>query len=78
MEYYESNTPRGEYVLVMAGASLAGNQPQPPTLEEAVEQARALLEGGVSASAAAKQAAQNTPFSKSQIYRLLTRQEEDE
>ena len=78
VEYYESNTPRGEYVLVMAGASLAGNQPQPPTLEEAVEQARALLEGGVSASAAAKQAAQNTPFSKSQIYRLLTRQEEDE
>ena len=78
VEYYESNTPRGEYVLVMAGASLAENQPQPPTLDQAAETARALMEGGMSASAAAKQAAQNTPFSKSQIYRLLTRQEENE
>ncbi len=78
VEYYESNNPRGEYVLVMAGASLAENQPQPPSLDQAAETARALMEGGMSASAAAKQAAQNTPFSKSQIYRLLTRQEEDE
>ncbi len=78
VEYYESNNPRGEYVLVMAGASLAENQPQPPTLDQAAETARALVEGGMSASAAAKQAAQNTPFSKSQIYRLLTRQEENE
>ncbi len=77
-EYYENNNPRGEYVLVMAGASPEENQPQPPTLEEAAEQARTLMEGGMSASAAAKQAAQNTPFSKSQIYRLLTRQEENE
>ena len=78
VEYYESNTPRGEYVLVMAGASPEENQPQPPTLDQAAETARALMEGGMSASAAAKQAAQNTPFSKSQIYRLLTRQEENE
>lgn len=78
VEYYESNNPRGEYVLVMAGASPEENRPQPPTLEQAAETARALMEGGMSASAAAKQAAQNTPFSKSQIYRLLTRQEEDE
>ena len=78
VEYYESNNPRGEYVLVMAGASPEDNQPQPPTLDQAAETARALMEGGMSASAAAKQAAQNTPFSKSQIYRLLTRQEEDE
>ena len=78
VEYYESNNPRGEYVLVMAGASPEENRPQPPTLDQAAETARALMEGGMSASAAAKQAAQNTPFSKSQIYRLLTRQEENE
>ena len=48
------------------------------TLDEAAQKARELMEGGMSASAAAKQAAQNTPFSKSQIYRLLTRQEENE
>ena len=78
VEYYETNNPRGEYVLVMAGALPEENQPQPPTLDQAAETARALMEGGMSASAAAKQAAQNTPFSKSQIYRLLTRQEEGE
>lgn len=78
VEYYEANNPRGEYVLVMAGASPAEARPAPPTLDEAAENARALMEGGMSASAAAKQAAQNTPFSKSQIYRLLTRQEENE
>lgn len=78
VEYYETNNPRGEYVLVMAGASPAATQPAPPTLDEAAQKARELMEGGMSASAAAKQAAQNTPFSKSQIYRLLTRQEENE
>ena len=72
VEYYETNNPRGEYVLVMAGASPAETQPAPPTLDEAAQKARELMEGGMSASAAAKQAAQNTPFSKSQIYRLLT------
>ena len=78
VEYYEANNPRGEYVLVMAGASPAETQPAPPTLDEAAQKARELMEGGMSASAAAKQASQNTPFSKSQIYRLLTRQEENE
>ena len=78
VEYYETNNPRGEYVLVMAGASPAEARPAPPTLDEAAQKARELMEGGMSASAAAKQAAQNTPFSKSQIYRLLTRQEENE
>ncbi|HJD16800.1 MAG TPA: 16S rRNA (cytidine(1402)-2'-O)-methyltransferase [Candidatus Fournierella excrementavium] len=78
VEYYETNNPRGEYVLVMAGASPAETQPAAPTLGEAAQKARELMEGGMSASAAAKQAAQNTPFSKSQIYRLLARQEENE
>ena len=78
VEYYENNNPRGEYVLVMAGASPAETRPAPPTLDEAAQKARELMEGGMSASAAAKQTAQNTPFSKSQIYRLLTRQEENE
>ena len=78
VEYYEANTPRGEYVLVMAGASPEEARPEAPTLDQAAQKARQLMEGGMSASAAAKQAAQNTPFGKSQIYRLLTRQEEEE
>ncbi|HJA25006.1 MAG TPA: 16S rRNA (cytidine(1402)-2'-O)-methyltransferase [Candidatus Fournierella merdigallinarum] len=76
--YYEANAPRGEYVLVMAGASGQEARPAPPSLDQAVQAARALMESGSSASAAAKRAAQDTPFSKSQIYRLLTREEEEQ
>ncbi len=70
--YYKENDPRGEYVLVMAGAD-----PQTPpeaefTLEQTVQKARELLEQGLAPSAAAKQAAAGTPFSKSDVYRQLT------
>ena len=41
------------------------------TLEEAVAAARALQTGGMPPSAAAKQAAAGTPFSKGQIYKEL-------
>ena len=77
VEQYAETAPRGEYVLVLAGAP-----PCPAaaavTLEQAAAEARRLAAQGLSASAAARQAAQNTPFSKSQIYRLLARQEEEE
>ena len=42
-----------------------------PTLEEAVAAARTLQAGGMPPSAAAKQAAAGTPFSKGQIYKEL-------
>ena len=41
------------------------------TLEEAVAAARTLQAGGMPPSAAAKQAAAGTPFSKGQIYKEL-------
>ena len=66
--FYRENDPRGEYVLVLAGvdpAQLA--QDAAPTLEEAVAAARTLQAGGMPPSAAAKQAAAGTPFSKGQI-----------
>ena len=70
--FYRENDPRGEYVLVLAGADptqLA--EEAAPTLEEAVAAARALQTGGMPPSAAAKQAAAGTPFSKGQIYKEL-------
>ena len=45
------------------------------TLEQAAEMARGLMEEGVPPSAAAKQAAQGTAFSKSQVYRLLMKED---
>lgn len=74
VDYYKENDPRGEYVLVMAGAEHQAPPEAAFTLEDAVEKARALLADGVSPSAAAKQAAAGTPFSKSEVYRQLTQE----
>lgn len=76
--HYAAAEPRGEYVLVMAGAPAMPDPAQTLTREEAAARALALMEGGMSASAAAKAAAQDTPYAKSEIYKallLLQRQE---
>lgn len=76
--YYADNAPRGEYVLVLAGAEPRPAQEEGLTLQQAAERARTLVEQqGLPLSAAAKQAAAGTAFSKSQIYRLLAREEEE-
>lgn len=74
--WYAENNPRGEYVLVVAG----GEKPAPVqwTLEQAVERARQLAEEGQKLSAAAKQAAAESGFSKSEIYRLCLEPEEED
>ena len=70
--FYRENDPRGEYVLVLAGADPARLAVETaPTLEEAVAAARTLQAGGMPPSAAAKQAAAGTQFSKGQIYKEL-------
>ncbi|MDD2954856.1 MAG: 16S rRNA (cytidine(1402)-2'-O)-methyltransferase [Oscillospiraceae bacterium] len=69
LERYRETAPRGEYVLIVEGA------PEPQkgegvTLEEAVEQVKALQAAGESISAAAKAVAQQTGFKKGELYRL--------
>ena len=69
---YRDNEPRGEYVLVMAGAPEADPAENAPTPEQAAAHALALMrEEGMAPSAAAKAAAQGTPYGKSEIYKLL-------
>ena len=70
---YAETEPRGEYVLVLAGAEPAAEAADTPTLEDAVAAARTLMEGGTPPSAAARQAAAGTPYSKGEIYRQLVR-----
>ena len=70
-EFYRDNEPRGEFVLVLAGADPADTVQDAPTLEEAVAAAERLMADGMAPSAAAKQAAAGTPFSKGEIYRAL-------
>ena len=69
---YEATEPRGEFVLVLAGADPAAlAQAAAPTLEQAVAAAGQLMAGGMPPSAAARQAAAGTPYSKGEVYRAL-------
>ena len=71
VEHYRAAEPRGEYVLVMAGAPAGAAEEEELTLEQAAQRAFALTIEGFSASAAAKAAAQGTAYSKSEVYKQL-------
>ena len=69
-EYFEKEDPRGEYVLIIAGAEKT-KEKQPVTLEQAVEIAKDLVLKGVSVNEAAKTVAADTGIKKSLIYKEL-------
>ena len=68
-EKYADGSVKGEIVLVIEGAKETEQQPE--TLEEAVELAKTRVDGGMSPSAAAKEAAELTGFKKGLIYKEL-------
>ena len=68
---YREQEPRGEYVLVIAGAQPVPQEEGAQGPEEAVEIAKGWMEKGVSASEAAKEAAKATGVRKGEIYKLL-------
>lgn len=65
-DYYQSNDPKGEYVLVVAG--------RPPqetaavTVEDAVEQVLRLVDQGTRLKDAAREVAEHTGLSKNELY----------
>ena len=69
-ERFSTETPRGEFVLVIEGAT--PEQAPQATLEEAVELARDYASQGTAASEAARRAAAETGCKKGDIYRRLT------
>jgi 16S rRNA (cytidine1402-2'-O)-methyltransferase len=69
LAHYETTAPRGEYVLVVAGAKQT--PPEKPELAGAVGMARAMMETGMAASSAAREAAKTTGHRKSEIYKAL-------
>ena len=71
VDFYRENDPRGEYVLVVAGAAPDAVQADAPTKEDVVAAARALQQGGLPPAAAAKQAAAGTPFTMGEFYKEL-------
>lgn len=70
--FYKENPPKGEFVLVIEGAQ-QGKQDE-MTQEQALDFARRLIEQGVSASEAAKEAAKISSFKKGELYRQLVTQ----
>lgn len=67
--YYETTEPRGEYVIVVAGAEKKTDEKL--TLEQAAELARQLMLGGEKMSEACKKAAKETGYPKQEIYKLV-------
>lgn len=65
-------TPRGEFVIVVEGAS-PDETAESYTPEQAAEMARSLIEGGMSVNEAAKETAKATGLKKGDIYRLLVK-----
>ncbi len=68
MERYEAQPPRGEFVLVVAGAS--PQAAQPPSPEDALERVALLREGGMSLKDAVKQASKELDLPRNQLYAL--------
>ena len=64
--YYAENAPKGEYVLVVAGA--APRQEAAVTLEDGEAQVLALRESGMRLKDAAKEVAEHTGLSKNELY----------
>ena len=64
--YYEEQDPRGEYVLVIQGAS--PKKKETVSLEEALEQVEALMNQGLSRKDAVKQISAKTGHPKNELY----------
>ena len=70
IDFYTANAPKGEYVLIVRGRKRRAPALQ-MTAPEAGAFAKELMAGGMSASAAAKEAAAKSGVKKGEIYKLI-------
>ena len=66
IELYNQQPPKGEFVLVVAGAAPAEEKVATP--EDAVQRVKALMDSGLSRKDAVKQAAQELRLPKNVVY----------
>lgn len=66
LAYFKENAPRGEYVLIIEGAE--EKEEKPMDIGQAVEIAKELMRRGMSASQAAREAADTTGVKRRDIY----------
>lgn len=71
IEFYKTNDPKGEFVLVVEGAQPTADPADEYTPEAAADLARERMAQGLSASDAAKEIAKLTGIKKGDIYKLL-------
>lgn len=69
LEMYATKSPKGEFVLIIEGKKEEVQTEL--TLEDAVNEAKKLIDGGMSINNASKEIASKTPFKKGDIYREL-------
>ena len=74
--HYRDKEPRGEFVLVVEGASPAPEPQDSLSLEEAVALAQELSGQGLSPSEAAKEAARQSGLRRGEVYAALVRAQE--
>ncbi len=70
IEYYKDKNPKGEYVLIIEGYNKEDELAE-LTIEDAVAEAQKLIDRGMRAVDACKEAAKITGFKKSDIYSML-------
>ena len=75
VEMYKDVKPKGEFVLVIEGAN-ESELSAAETIDEALEQVRALVEKGMRGADACKQIAKATGFSKGELYTKLLEEKE--
>ncbi len=67
--YYAENTPRGEYVLIVEGASETDNEP--PSPDDAIALVDELIAQGMSKKDAVKQISKQLGLSKNELYQAV-------
>ena len=76
VEKFSLEEPKGEFVMVIEGAEKPVQEEL--TLDDAVSYANGLIEDGISASEAAKQAAKKFEMKKSEIYKEIVNSRKDD
>ena len=74
VSHFSENEPRGELTLVIAGAPIREGEAD---LAEAIQEARDLIESGLSASRAVSHVARHRGVARRELYRAVVRTEEE-
>lgn len=77
-EYYQEHEPRGEFVLVIEGATENPEQAAADQMEQAIALTEQLTAAGCTLRDAVKQAAKQTGARKNQLYQTMLAREKDE